>query len=366
MRLTLLSRDAPPMAGGIADHTAILATNLARRGHAVTLVTREGAGTIEGVDVWTHPRFDAAPPRAIGEVIAATQPDSVLWAYNPFSFGARGLARRAPRIAASLKRQLPGTKMIVFAHELMYPKGVGGLKGWLWWHSQSKAFEAVLKASDAMIVTTPDRLPLAKDKGICIPVGSNLPDLDVPIDRIEIRASLGIQPDRYLVAHLGGVGPGRDLGTALDALHDLPHVDLLLAGETGEMHIPVSLQDRIHIPGPQPPEDLARELRAADLYVHLDPVGPTPGRRTTLVAALQAGLPIVAFAGEQTDPRLGETGCVRLVPPRDAPALAAQIRELHQNPEEASLMGRNARALHDSEFDWGRITERVESVLSNE
>lgn len=366
MRLTLLSRDAPPMAGGIADHTGILANRLALAGDEVTLITRAGAGPIEGVEVWSHPDFDRVPSRALAAVLASTKPDAVLWAYNPFSFGRRGLARRAKALAPELRRHMPETRIVILAHELTYPRGVGGAKGRLWRGFQEEALRAVVSSSDAFIVTTPDRMGVAGAKTVCIPVGSNLPDVLVTAQiKADTRRKLGVPEDAFVVVHLGGVGPGRDIATGLDALIDLaPDVHLVLAGDTGPFDFHSSMEARVHAFGREEPEELAQDLAASDIYLHLDPVGPTPGRRTTLVAALQSGLPIIAFEGEQTDSRMVDAGCVRLVPPRDPAALALGIAEMRADASERARLGHNARALFEKEFAWSRITDQVRAVLT--
>lgn len=355
MRLAILSRDAPPTTGGIADHTALLASSLALAGDTVTLVTRGPADTIPGVTVVSHPRFDTAPVRAIAGQLAAANPEAIIWAYNPFSFGARGLARRGPRIANAIRGATPA-RLIVFAHELWFPPGREGMKGLLWQFAQRRAGHKIIRAADAVIVTTPDRLAELAALGIdatLIPVGSNLPDAVEPAS----RADLGIPPEAFLVAHLGGVGPGRDLATGLAAIEAEPRAHLLLIGDTGPLP---ALPERVHATGRLDALSAAAALAAADAYLHLDPVGPTPGRRTTLAAALQAGLPILGFAGEQTDSAMAPAS--RLVPPGDAPALAEEIRTLIDNRAEAARLGACARTIFQRDLTWPRITELIQRV----
>lgn len=361
MRLTLLSRDAPPHPGGIADHTAQLARHLALAGDVVTVMTRSEADPIEGCALWTHPGFDRMPPLALVDAIAASEPDALIWAYNPFSFGRRGLAFRAEAIAHELQR-LSGVRRVLLAHELAYPSGVHTLKGLLWNRAQEHALTRVLAASDAVIVTTPDRAAQLAERGIAateIPVGSNLPDLGPP-------SPVAADPNPFVVAHLGGVGPGRDLATLIGAMRAAADIRVLLAGDTGPLVLPADLDQRIDAPGREDPQTVAERLRAAHLYVHLDPVGPTPGRRTTLVAAMQAGLPIVAFDGDQTDQRLVDVGAVRLVPPGDPLALAGAIEALRADPAERARLGHAARGYHDDVFSWSRITDAVRRVCTAE
>jgi glycosyltransferase involved in cell wall biosynthesis len=359
MRLTILSRDLPPHVGGIADHTANLAHWLARAGDTVTIVTRQGADEVEGCTVWTHEAFDTMPPHALVNAVLASEPEVVLWAYNPFSFGKKGLAFRAERIAGELARASQ-VRRVLFAHELAYPGRTNGFTGAVWSLSQNHALKRVLSSVDEVIVTTPDRVAQMHERGVTaheIPVGSNLPDLGPTVVRAD--------PTPFVLCHMGGVGPGRDLETMLTAMRALPDdVRMLLLGDTGPFDQPDDLATRLEAPGRAEIDDLATQLHAADLYVHLDPVGPTPGRRTTLVAAMQAGMPIVAFEGEQTDDRMRTAA--RLVPVGEPTALAAAIGELRRDPAERERLGQAARELYEQVFSWPRITERVRSVCTGE
>lgn len=364
MRLTILSRDAPPVTGGIADHTAHLARALAARGHEVSLVTGVPADAIDGVHVLASEGFDRIAAGAIATEVASTLPEAVLWAYNPFSYGSRGLARRAIPLARALRSELPYARLVLFAHELWYPPGRGAI-GMVWRSAQRRAGRGVLRIVDAAIVTTDERaeeLDALGHHATMIPVGSNLPDL--PADPAA-RTRLPIPLDAFVVTHLGGVGPGRDLATGLDGFtrFRVGRADacLVLAGDTGPLP---RLPAGVTATGRRTGADLAVLLRASDIYLHLDPVGPTPGRRTTLVAALQAGLPVLAFDGEQTEAWF--RGNARLVKPGDPEALAAAMRELASDPDMRARLGQASRERYEADFTWTRISERVEAVCTGE
>jgi len=56
----------------------------------------------------------------------------------------------------------------------------------------------------------------------------------------------------------------------------------------------------------------------------------------------------------------GETG--RVVPERDAAALAQAIGDLLARPAEAHRLGAAARARAERDFGWSRVAERFEAI----
>src|SRR2546421_747505 len=74
------------------------------------------------------------------------------------------------------------------------------------------------------------------------------------------------------------------------------------------------LQGRVFAPGALPGDQVAVHLAATDLLVQPFPDGVTT-RRTSLMAGLALGRPIVTTGGFNTEPLWKETGAVFLAPP---------------------------------------------------
>lgn len=109
-------------------------------------------------------------------------------------------------------------------------------------------------------------------------------------------------------------------------------------------------------------ERLARALGACDAFVLpaiVDTKGDTEGLGVVLIEALQHGKPVIASdAGGIPDViRDGETGL--LVPPADAPALAAAIARLAADAELRNRLGTRGRQHVEAEFGWPAIIERL-------
>ncbi len=144
----------------------------------------------------------------------------------------------------------------------------------------------------------------------------------------------------------------------------VPGARLLIVGQALEDFTPY--QKEIDLLGMA--KDVDVELR----YVSNDEV-PDIFSRATVVAlpytdvyqsgvlllAYGAGIPVVASdVGDLSEAiRDQETGL--LVPPAEVPALRDALITLLQNPEKCSEMGRNARQLADTEYNWKHIAEKT-------
>src|SRR5687767_13827807 len=144
MRVAILGRDFPPVVGGISDHTDLLAAELARRAFDVRVVCGTPADAREAFEVRaTIDRWDAAGYDRIVSEIADAQPDAIVWQYNPFAVGRRGVALTAGSLAKRLSSVAP---IALYAHELWFPWGRDGARGLLWAASQRISTTAILRA----------------------------------------------------------------------------------------------------------------------------------------------------------------------------------------------------------------------------
>jgi glycosyltransferase involved in cell wall biosynthesis len=117
-------------------------------------------------------------------------------------------------------------------------------------------------------------------------------------------------------------------------------------------------------PGWLSDEDLAAAIAAADLFL-LPLADGVSTRRTTLMAALQHGLPVVATRGPLTDRELLDAGdALRLVPVARTDLFAATARELAQAPAARVRLGEAGRALYERAFAWESTAARVLRALS--
>ena len=103
---------------------------------------------------------------------------------------------------------------------------------------------------------------------------------------------------------------------------------------------------------------LAAHVAACDLLMQPYPDGIS-SRRTTAMAGLRLGVPIVTTHGYITEPFWEASRAVRLVPVEHAVDMATQALELLANPGDRALLGRTGRDLYDRTFELGRTIAAI-------
>ncbi|HEX9713375.1 MAG TPA: glycosyltransferase family 4 protein [Actinomycetota bacterium] len=366
MRVTILGRDFPPAVGGIGDHTDLLAAELARRGQAVTVVCSAPADARASFDVRpVIDRWDARGSASIVRAVAGSRPDIIVWQYNPFAVGRRGLTPGIGRLARALAAEAP---LVLLAHELWFPFRREGLKGLVWALAHRRQMRALARAARMVVVTTEQRaaelaraIPSVASTTRVIPIAANV---EPRPEQRSARATFGLPDDAFVVAHLGSVGPGREIDRVFDAVAELRarglDVRLLLAGNTGPFTAPGSLNGAVITTGILSREQLSAALASADAYVHPDLVGPSAGRRGSLVAALAHSLPVVAFRGpDHASQLLDGTNVVITDPDELSDALAG----LASDRARATQIGDAARQTYLEHFAWPRVGDELLAVF---
>jgi glycosyltransferase involved in cell wall biosynthesis len=288
--------------------------------------------------------------------------DIVLLNYNPFSWSRRGFTAGMPASLERARRQ--GSLIYVVVHESYVPP-----LNWRWavlgaW--QRRQLRMVHRAADLLF--TPVE-PLAEQLRhltparpvVHLPVGSSLPDMRHC--RESERARLEIDEDAFVIAAFGTGHPSRsmsDVAVAANVAADIHGKVVVLNLGAGAPQVRVVRESvRVVAPGWLEASSLARHLAAADLFVapFVDGVST---RRTSLMAALQHGLPVLGTDGRLTDDVLRHsTHALALVPVGDRKRLAEAVRWLVRDPQERLARGAAGRKLYESSFDWPVIAARI-------
>jgi glycosyltransferase involved in cell wall biosynthesis len=150
--------------------------------------------------------------------------------------------------------------------------------------------------------------------------------------REQLRTLLGV--DGLVLACAGRLTAQKALHVAVDAVAEVPRAQLLVRGDGPEragleaQAAGRGLGDRIHFLGPGTREDVLRLFAAADAVLLTSAWENLPH---TVLEALAVGTPVIATSvgGVPEVVHDGDNGL--LVPPGDAPALAAAIRRLDED-----------------------------------
>ena len=166
--------------------------------------------------------------------------------------------------------------------------------------------------------------------------------------RAEVRRSLGISDEAYVVGSFSRLHPWKGHRVLLDALATLSDVHALIVGGAlfsgesdyeAELHARAARPEfagRIHLLGAR--SDVPRLMAACDVIAHTS-ILPEPFGRV-VVEALLAERPIIATDAGGVPEIVTNSVTGLLVPPGDAPRLAVAIRALRDDPSRASDLAR--------------------------
>jgi len=164
--------------------------------------------------------------------------------------------------------------------------------------------------------------------------------------------------------------PRKGVDTLIEALAILARrpagAPLLAAAGAGEQRpalearaAELGLADRVRFVGKVDHDRVGRWMAAGDLFVL---PSLSEGLPTVVCEAMNCGVPVVATAVDGTPEivRDGETGI--LVPPGDAPALAAALARILDDPALAERMGAEALRVGRAEYTWTANAATMEEI----
>jgi glycosyltransferase involved in cell wall biosynthesis len=351
-RIALYCPSLPPAQGGVADHTVLLARALAGSGADVAVLGRTGEalGGIETVLGVTPLGEHGLAATAVG-----TGAGFVLIQYVPFLYARFGLA---PWLVMALRAlRGVGVRIGLFVHEPYVPftRPSWWVTGWpMRWQ-----LRALVRLSDVVCASVPAFLEAAGQSAregarlLLLPVGSTIPV--VPGSRTEARAALGLDPSEIAIGVFspGASGLRRDW-VARAALALGGQVRWIFFGRHAEAP-PVGFPARApaRCLGWVAPEKASAIFGALDIAAQPFVDGLTL-RRTSAMAALAHGVPLVSARGPLFDPSLD--GAAVCAPTEDD--FVASLTHLVETPALREAQGQRGR-----EFYTGRGSTEVAAGL---
>jgi glycosyltransferase involved in cell wall biosynthesis len=157
-----------------------------------------------------------------------------------------------------------------------------------------------------------------------------------------------------------------DAASALDSVAGL-RVGIAGGGDRQEERAAraAPLGDRVMLLGNRSQDEIARLCAAADIIVVpsvRDDAGNVDGLPNFALEALASATPVIASQAGGLPQAIEDGVTGRLVPERDAQAIAASIRALLGNPDDAQRLGRSARSHVIKRFGWDETAARFESA----
>jgi glycosyltransferase involved in cell wall biosynthesis len=343
----------------------------ARRGGVVVFRRTGGIDEIDAIDEYSRRLVGAMAttgvsaryePGGLGPVLrSAEAPPWVLIQYNPFRYGRWGFAPRL--VCDALRLRSRSVPLAIMVHEAWV-----GMTDWrstvigLW---QRVQLRALLRLADGVMTSTE---ALAREIGhgaIHVPISTNI----TPVDTSQKAARERLGLDGKLAVALFGRGhESRALDhaeAAIAAVADKYGADRLavlnLGADAPTARVPPGVE--VISPGRQTADELSLGVSASDLVL-LPLTDGVSTRRTTLMAALAHGRPVLGLHGRNTDTLLAETpAALALTPVGDRAAFARAAVELVGDQAQLDAIGEAGRRLYEEQFDWPVLARRVASVL---
>jgi hypothetical protein len=296
----------------------------------------------------------------------------VLVQYTALAWSARGFPLRFPRVLATLKAA--GALVGVVFHDVEPFQGKRVIDG-LRRHAQLHVMHQSLSFCDAAVFTVPPekiswikRLP---GKGCFIPVGANLPAVG------DANSGRGVSADGILSVAVFGITGGEsgrcEIENIVEAVRfaatRVGNLRLIVFGrnaQSAEAELAKRFRDsgvELHVLGVLPGEDVVGILSASDVLLFVR--GPISTRRSSAIAGIACGLPVIAFEGPETAAPITEAGLAFFSPQRKRDLGDVLLRVLEDEHYRVSLAQRSLLAQRQY-FSWHSIAARYAEFMRRE
>jgi glycosyltransferase involved in cell wall biosynthesis len=365
----IITGEYPPQPGGVSDYTCLVAEELVRAGDAVTVWAPPVRTADSGLRIDRSVRVERLPDhfgvRSLRhlsrELDRRSAPRRLLVEYVPHAFGWKG--GNVP-FCAWLRSRRRDSIWVMF-HEVAYPFGRDDSLA----HNALAAVNRLMAslvagAAERGFVSIPAWRPIVQrlmgTRPVeWLPVPSSVPVAAHPCESARVRGRYA--PESPLVGHFGTYGGSITamLEPAIRSLVASTGAQVLLLGRRSdavarefESRHP-ALAGRLAGAGLLTLEELSHHIAACDVMIQPYPDGVST-RRTSVMAALAHGRPIVTTSGWLTEGLWEETGSVALVPaemPAAAGGLAAETSRLLDDERARCALSERARATYAGRFD---------------
>ncbi len=369
----IITGEYPSQPGGVADYTHQVAHALASAGDMVTVYapawdTATGDEAPGVVRVRLPDHFGLRGLVALDRALACTRPDRILIQYVPHAYGYKAM-NLAFTLWVATRAQLLAPLWVMF-HEVAFPFSRRPVKHALLGAVTRAMARLVAGAAERVFISTAAWAPLLNR--LCpqakpaewLPIPSNVPDF---AEVESIRSASGI-----VIGHFGTYGPatvGLLEPALVQLLNESQERSTVLLGRGGLAFRDAmasrqpALGGRLVALGESTPEELAARLRGCDIL--LQPfIDGISSRRTSAMAGLANGVPVVTNLGELSDALWRSLGWSSLAPIPDPDALAsAASAVLSHSPAERVALGEAGAALYRERFSLANTIATLRSPV---
>jgi glycosyltransferase involved in cell wall biosynthesis len=377
----IVSPEYPPQLGGVGDYVYLLAHELAHRGdnvHVWCSGPAEPTASPTGVNVHAVlGRLNPADLWRLGrELNRFPKPRNILLQWVPHGFGWRSL-NLFFCMWMWARGRLRRDHLEIMVHEPFLAFWEGNLRQTAAAGVHRLMTILLMNAAQRICVSTPRWekawKPYALGRAIpfsWLPLPSNVPVANDPAAVAALRARYAPAGQRIL-GHFGTFGV--PITPMLESIVPLllgssDRTVLLFIGPKGAefrdriLRNHMAYAGRIHVTGPIPATDprLSAHLAACDLMIQPYPDGAS-SRRTSLLAPLAHGVPIVTTSGPSTESLWKDSKAVAMAPAHDPDKFVIQVQALLADQSALRRAGLAAEILYQERFAIERIASFLQS-----
>jgi glycosyltransferase involved in cell wall biosynthesis len=365
----IITGEYPPQAGGVSDYTRALALGLAAAGDEVHIWAPPCAqldACDSGVRVHRLPdRFRWRGLRALGRGLAGKRKGRrILVQYVPHSFGWK--AMNLPFCIWLLTRA--SLDIWIICHEVCVEIRFGASlrSNIIGVVTRLMAF-LVARSAQRIWVTIPawktlvGKLARPGTPIDCLPVPSTI-EVFIDPERVQLTRQRLSAEKPFLLGHFGTYRneSASLLMEVIPPLRSACSCHLLLLGQNGGEFRDQLLRDHpqlknfVSAPGRLIPKELSAHLAACDLMIQPYPDGVS-GRRTSMMACLSHGIPVITNFGAVSEDYWARSGAVSIVNDFAGEAFALRAYSLLVDSGARRRLRSNAEKLYVERFSLSRM-----------
>jgi hypothetical protein len=365
LRLGIFTRNLPPRFCGISDHSLRLAAELRQEGHEIALFGSRGAPS-PGVHIFDDDWSSGTLSRVRAQ-IEEMRLDHLILQFTPLMYAQHGRSIGALIEFWQGLGEVIETSLIL--HETYFrtwrrPKTL--LTGTV----EKRALLAMCRGAHH-VFTALERLPsemahwTLSRPPVLLPISSNIPLANTAASALRDRHN--IRHGSIILTLFGG---GNNLKWSLKYVRSLArHLeqqgiahDWLLLGGVPRAWLPQA--SSVIDPGYLPLPELSAYLAMTDVFL-MPNWGGVSARRTTLMAAMEHGLPVVGTRGYMTESLLTKVEGVVLAEPNDIVGFCEAVVDLARDPKRRRRLGEANQIDFAENFTWKLIVQGLIATLQS-
>jgi len=292
----------------------------------------------------------------------------VLIQYTALAWSARGFPLRFRKVLKILRRA--GARVAIVFHDVL-PFSSSRIIDQCRQQVQKRIMLQALNSADLAIFTVPPEklswVASIPNKAAFIPVGPNLPIPEI-IDPAGLKEILTVG----VFSITGGDSGSRETQTILEVVRDaIPRIGkirLLVFGRHAELReqdlrcglqaLPVDLT----VEGVLSDQEVVKRFRACDVMLFVRQA--ISSRRSSAIAGIACGVPMIAYSGEETAPPITDAG-VLLVSPSSTQELKDGLFRLLSDAELRKQLATLNRSVYQDHFAWSAIAAKFAVLLNS-